>query len=77
MDFTWKTAGKSDTGLIAQQARPVNPAFYKERAGMIGHVAQYPLSKNLARGSKFKKMRPFIDLIFGADGLTKGFKRAG
>ena len=42
VDFTWKADGKSDTGLIAQQARDVNPAFYNESAG-IGIIAQYPL----------------------------------
>jgi hypothetical protein len=42
VDFTWKADGKSDTGLIAQQAREVNPAFYHESAG-IGNIAQYPL----------------------------------
>jgi hypothetical protein len=34
--------GKSDTVLIAQQAREVNPTFYHESVD-IGHVAQYPL----------------------------------
>jgi hypothetical protein len=42
VDFTWKADGKSDTGLIAQQAREVNPVFYHESAG-IGNIAQYPL----------------------------------
>ena len=43
VDFTWKANGKSDTGLIAQQAREVNPAFYHESAEMLGNIAQYPL----------------------------------
>jgi len=42
VDFTWKADGKLDTGLIAQQAREVNPVFYQESAG-IGNIAQYPL----------------------------------
>ena len=42
MDFTWKADGKSDTGLITQQARNVNPSFYQDSADK-GHVAQYPI----------------------------------
>ena len=51
VDFNWKVDGKSDTGLIAQQAREVNPAFYHESAG-IGHVAQYPLSTSLVKAAQ-------------------------
>ena len=32
----------TESGLIAQQAREVNPVFYHESAG-IGNIAQYPL----------------------------------
>ncbi len=49
MDFAWKADGRSDTGLIAQQVREVNPAFYHESADMIGHVAQHPLIKALEK----------------------------
>ena len=42
IDFTWKADGKSDTGLIAPQARQVNLAFYRESVDMIGDIAQYP-----------------------------------
>ena len=42
-DFTWKADGKSDTNLVAQQAREVNLAFYHKSTDTIGHIAQYPL----------------------------------
>ena len=42
VDFTWKADNKPDTGLIAQQARSVNPAFCFESDG-IANIAQYPL----------------------------------
>ena len=48
VDFTWKATGKPDTGLLAQQARDVNPSYFGESDG-IAHIAQYPLIVSLIR----------------------------
>ncbi len=46
VDFTWKADNKPDTGLIAQQARDINPAYCCEYDG-LAHIAQYPIIVSL------------------------------
>ena len=48
VDYTWKSTGKRDTGLIAQEAKEVNPNFVVEIDGLY-HVAQYPLIVSLIK----------------------------
>jgi hypothetical protein len=48
VDFTWKSNEKRDRGLIAQEAREVNPDFVVENEGLL-HVASYPLILSLIK----------------------------
>jgi hypothetical protein len=48
VDFTWKSNDKRDRGLIAQEAREVNPDFVVENESLL-HVASYPIILSLIK----------------------------
>jgi hypothetical protein len=48
VDFKWKSNGKKDKGLIAQEAREVNPDFVVENEGLL-HISSYPLIISLIK----------------------------